>query len=779
MSKIVIFAKRKKLNLKIYITSLIFLILHVNLNAQIIQGKISSNMKNVPYANVFLNGTNIGVSADEYGNYVINSVELGNQHIVVTAIGMVTKKIYVDITEGVNTVDIELESNSYDIDQVVVTGTKTFKRKTESPIIVNVIDSRKLQSVQACNLSDGLNFHSGIRVETDCQTCNYTQLRMNGLGGGYSQILVNGRPIFSPLTGLYGMEQIPINMIDRIEVVKGGGSSLYGSSSIGGIVNVITKIPKNAGFSFGYDYGSINSVVDDKVLFGNSTVLAENKNAGASFFVNNRDREWYDHNNDNYSELPILKDNTFGVNFFFLPSENQKIEVNFASLHEYRYGGEMVLGTAHFAMQAEERIHDILLGNVDYQINFNNESSSLITYLASQQTQRDHYTGIRPDIGSIDDEDHLSSPPYGTSLNVTNQIGFQLNHEFNNFLGSNVITFGSEYKSDCVTDEIIAYNYLIDQRVKTLGTFLQSDWKILNDINLLSGARLDNHSLLEDAVVSPRMSILFKIQNNSQLRLSYSTGFRAPQAFDADLHISFAGGGVSRIELADDLKEEKSKSLSASFNYDKAASYYIYGLTLEGFYTRLEDAFYQDPIGEDQYGRVFVKRNGDGASVKGVSLEFRSNYDQKLQLESGFTIQRSLYDNEISYSDELSSTRVFLRTPNNYGYATIDYTPSNWFKFSTNLVHTGKMDLVHMGGSQEQENDEYKTSDTFNVIGFKTTYIQKIERVGVTLEYSLGVKNLLNDYQNDFDTGKDRDSNFIYGPSTPRTFYVGLVMKSM
>ena len=223
----------------------------------------------------------------------------------------------------------------------------------------------------------------------------------------------------------------------------------------------------------------------------------------------------------------------------------------------------------------------------DYQINFNNESSSLITYLASQQTQRDHYTGIRPDIGSIDDEDHLSSPPYGTSLNVTNQIGFQLNHEFNNFLGSNVITFGSEYKSDCVTDEIIAYNYLIDQRVKTLGTFLQSDWKIINGINLLSGARLDKHSLLEDVVVSPRMSILFKIQNNSQLRLSYSTGFRSPQAFDADLHISFAGGGVSRIELADDLKEEKSKSLSASFNYDKAASYYIYGLTLEGFCTRL------------------------------------------------------------------------------------------------------------------------------------------------------------------------------------------------
>lgn len=756
-----------------------FFTVGICVNAQTIKGKITTNEKTVPFANVVLEGYRSGVSADENGNYVIKNAELGHQHIIVTAIGMLTKKVYVDISEGVNIIDINVESTSYDIDQVVVTGTKTFKINSASPVMVNVIGSRLLEGVQACNLAEGLNFQPGIRVETDCQTCNYTQLRMNGLAGGYSQILVNGRPIFSPLTGLYGMEQIPTNMIDRIEIVRGGGSSLYGSSAIGGIVNVITKLPKNDGFSFGYDYGNVNNTSDDKVLYGNVNVVTENKNAGATFFVNNRERDWYDHNDDNYSELPVLKDNTFGANFFFLPSDNQKLEVNLGSLHEYRYGGEMVGGAAHFAMQAEERVHDVLLGNVDYQINFNDGASSLIAYLASQQTQREHYTGIRPDAGSVDDEGHLSKPPYGTSLNTTNQIGFQLNHECNNFLGSNVFTVGSEYNSDDVIDEIVAYNYLIDQRVKTLGVFLQSDWNITESINLLSGARLDKHSLLEDIVVSPRMSLLYKMQKNSQFRMSYSTGFRAPQAFDADLHIAFAGGGISRIELADDLKEERSKSFSASYNYDKAASNYIYGFTLEGFYTRLDDAFYQDPDGEDEFGDVFVKRNGDGATVKGATVEFRANYDQKIQIESGFTIQRSLYENAVSYSDDLGSKRAFLRTPNNYGYATINYTPSDKFRLSTNLVHTGKMDLVHMGGAPEQENDEYKTSDVFNAIGVKATYVQKIEKVGVSLEYSLGLKNLTNDYQHDFDSGKDRDSNFIYGPSTPRTFYIGLVMKSL
>ena len=118
------------------------------------------------------------------------------------------------------------------LNEIVVTGTKTLKRKTETPIIVNILNGKTLNNLQACNLSDGLKFQPGLRIETNCQTCNYTQLRMNGLQGGYSQILVNGRPIFSALMGLYGMEQLPVNMIERVEVVRGGGSSLYGTGAI-------------------------------------------------------------------------------------------------------------------------------------------------------------------------------------------------------------------------------------------------------------------------------------------------------------------------------------------------------------------------------------------------------------------------------------------------------------------------------------------------------------------------------------------------------------------
>ena len=748
-------------------------------SSQILQGKITSDGVEVPFANIVIDRHLRGVSSDEFGYYKMEKLSLGRHQLIVSSIGMVKKKLEVNIKDGLNIIDIDLTPTIYNLDQVVITGTKTFKRKTQSPVIVNVIDSKKLQNVQACNLAEGLKFQPGLRVETDCQTCNYTQLRMNGLSGGYSQILINGRAIFSPLTGLYGMEQIPTNMIDRIEVVRGGGSSLYGSSAIGGIVNVITKTPSINNYSLGYDLSIINGDSEDKIIYGNATVISDNKNSGATFFVNNRNRGWYDHNGDNFSELPKLIDNTFGATLFLLPSKNQKLEANLGSLYEYRYGGEMVDGVPHFSMQSEERVHNVLLGNLDYQINFNDARSSFIAYLAAQQTNRTHYTGIRPDIGSTDDVIHLQNPPYGTSLNTTKQAGFQINHTISNFFGPNILTLGSEVVADDVMDEISTYNYLVDQNVVTHGLFFQSDWELTESFNLLSGARFDNHSLLDNIVVSPRLSFLYKLREETQFRITYSTGFRAPQAFDTDLHMAFSGGGISRIILADDLKQERSKSLSASINYDTATEEYIYGFTIEGFYTHLKDAFYQDPSGSDSFGDIFIKRNGSGATVKGLTMELRANFKKKVQLESGFTLQQSLYDEEIEYSENLPSRKEFLRSPDYYGYATLSYNPNSKISFAANLVHTGAMNLLHLAGAPGQLNDEFLVSPVFNTIGFKSTYIQSFKSSGIKMEYSIGIKNLTNDYQQEFDSLKNRDSNFIYGPSLPRTIYFGLVLKSI
>ena len=310
---------------------------------------------------------------------------------------------------------------------------------------------------------------------------------MNGLQGGYSQILVNGRPIFSPLTGLYGLEQIPVNMIERIEVVRGGVSALYGSSAIGGTVNVITKIPKKNSYSLSYTFENIDGDANQDVLNGNATVVSKDYKAGANFFVNRRTRELYDANGDNYSELPELKDNAFGVNAFYLPTEDSKINLSLSSLYEYRYGGKMVEGPAYLAQQSEERTHNVLMGSLDYQVNFNDDKSSFILYYGGQSTKRDHYTGIIPD-DEIEKQQFFANPPYGTSEVETHQGGGQFNQRIDSFLGgTTTLTTGAEFVYDDVYDIIPSYNYLIDQTTRNFGAFFQNDWDVTENLNFLSG----------------------------------------------------------------------------------------------------------------------------------------------------------------------------------------------------------------------------------------------------------------------------------------------------
>ncbi len=742
-------------------------------------GDVQCEGEHIPFATVYVEGTTIGTTTDHTGHYMLIDLPPGKHMVVATSMGYSTVKMEVSIVDHkLIEVNFELVEETMSINEVVITGTKTFKRQTDAAVIVNVIDSKLLNQTQSCNISEGLKFQPGLRVETDCQTCNYTQLRMNGLGGGYSQILINGRPVFSPLTGLYGMEQIPANMVERIEVVRGGGSALYGSSAVGGTVNVITKIPKESSYDLSWTSQSINGGGMDNILSGNVNMLTQKHNAGAAIFVNRRMREAYDHNGDNFSELPQLANNSFGANLFFKPTHNQKIELSFSSMTEYRYGGEMVKDPAHMALQSEERTHYVFMGGLDYQINFNEEKSSFIAYLAGQKTNRDHYTGIIPD-DSVGISNHLADPPYGYTHNLTLQVGTQLNHRVNDFLGGrNVFTVGVEYVYDEVFDTIPAYNYEIDQQTGNLGAFFQSDWEVFGGLTLLTGVRADKHNLLDRVVFSPRVSLLYKLETFTQFRLTWGTGFRAPQAFDADMHIAFAGGGVSRIVLAPGLGEERSNSLSASVNYDRASEKFIVGFTLEGFYTKLDNAFYLQPIGSDQYGDVFEKRNGSGASVQGGTLELRGNYNKQMQVEAGITLQTSLYDEAVENIEGEEPLNEFMRTPNQYGYVTLAVTPGERFAASVSGVYTGPMELVHYAGSPEQLVDEYVTSSSFFELNLKVGYTFKLEVIDSGIEVFGGVKNLTNAYQSDFDTGKNRDSGYIYGPAAPRTYFLGLRLRS-
>jgi len=386
---------------------------------------------------------------------------------------------------------------------------------------------------------------------------------------------------------------------------------------------------------------------------------------------------------------------------------------------------------------------------------------------------RDHYTGILPD-DTAELTIHRENPPFGTSVNNSLTSGIQYNRDVAKKKGNkHIVTGGLEYIYNDVLDEIPAYAYLIDQETHNVGLFAQSDWEMNSEVSLLSGIRFDYHNLLDNVVANPRVSLLIKPSRMLRYRFSYGEGFRAPQAFDADMHIAFAGGGISRITLSPDLQQERSRSLNASVTYDKMYKKLITGFTFNGFYTQLTNAFTLENIGEDAFGEQFEKRNGDNAEVYGLTVEYRLNYNKQIQVESGFTLQESRFDNPVTVIDGFNPESRFMRTPNLYGFASLDFDPNEKWDININYVLTGPMLVPHFAGAPNQLTDEIISSETCNNMSIR------IERNTEWLKNSessvyAGVKNVLNSYQSNFDIGKNRDSGFVYGPALPRTFFVGL-----
>ncbi|MBM3442416.1 MAG: TonB-dependent receptor [Bacteroidetes bacterium] len=661
------------------------------------------------------------------------------------------------------------------LDEVVVTATRTARRRSESPLLVRVLDRRSLQSLPAMALSDALSYQPGLRVEVACQTCNYTQLRMNGLPGAYSQVLVDGRPLFSPLLGLYGLEQLPTELIEKVEVLRGGGSSLYGSAAIAGTVNIITRQPERSGTTMQTQYQRVGEQSGDLTASLRSSQVRADGKAGMSFIANRRQRQWFDANDDGYSETPRARSGMAGWNAFLQPGAGKRLQASLTYLQEYRRGGEMTSEPVVAAAQAEERDYGTWTGSADYRQSLRGSQAVYTAYIGWQQVRRAHYTGILP----TEDKAlaaHLANPPVGGSRSHTLQAGTQLNLQLaRDSLQKHVLTIGTEWLREAIADTIPAYQFQVRQTTSDLGVFAQSDWSPHPRWTLLTGLRADLHNLIPGrALLSPRTALLYRPIPSQQLRVGYGAGFRAPQAFDTDLHMAFASGGVSRIQIAPGLREERSQSLHLSWNADHAHSNRIFGYTLEAFFTSLQDAFALVNTGRDSVGEIFSKRNGGQASVAGLTVECRAERKGIFHWEASLTWQRSWYREPVTVADSLPPQQRFLRTPDIYGYSHFGWTLRGRWQVGLSQVYTGPMILVHFAGGSNYPSDRLARTRPFLEHHLRIDRSWMLRKGDAQIDAFLGVRNLTNQYQSDFDRGPYRDSNFIYGPSIPRSFFLGL-----
>ncbi len=745
-----------------------FYLVSIALHSQNIKvsGIVTAEGKAVPFANIYLEHTAKGTTTDENGIYSL-AIPKGHHEIIVQAIGYKKIKNHLDVlTLEEIVLDFELKEDVLGLNQVVVSASRTGQLRQTAPVIVSVTTAKDFDATQSISLSEGLNFQPGLRMETNCQNCGFSQVRMNGLDGAYSQILIDSRPVFSALNGVYGLDQIPANSVERVEVVRGGGSALYGSNAIAGTINIITKEPTENIFEVATNLALIQGTSSDKAVTLNGTILTKDYNAGLRISGMYRDRNPFDANVDGYTEITKIENKTFSLKSFYNPSIESKLSLDFHVTTEFRRGGNN-LHLLPFESDITEQItSDVIGGGLSYEA-ISPNSNKYSFYATAQLSKNDNFYGGK---GETLEE---SIQGYGKTMDDTYVLGGQMTVDQDQFLGgSAAFTYGSEFKHSEMQDEKPGYNAFINQTLNIFGFYAQQEWQATERLKILGGIRADIHNIAKEKVVfNPRLNFLYSLNDNLQFRTSYAKGFRAPQVFTEDIHARIAAGEVSLVVLPDNLKSETSHSFLLSADWNKTTLDENYRLSVETFYTRLKNPF----ILERTSQTVFEKRNGEGANVYGINLDavFAPNQDWIAQI--GGTLQKAKYDKPIMYSDDptasLDHARNFFKSPNFYGNFILTYAPMKAWQNNLSGVYTGSMYVPHLAGYIQK--DVLEKTDGFFELNLKSAYILEIS-ANFQLELNAGIQNIFNAYQKDFDFGLNRDATYVYGPSRPRTVFIGL-----
>lgn len=762
--------------------------------------------EHLPFVTIRLKGTTIGITTDITGHYFLRNLPVGDFTVEVSMIGF--KTIVQDVTIVANRsieIDFELEEESMSLDEVVVSANRNETTRRMAPSLVSVLDMQMLDVTNSKTLSDGLKFQPGLRVENNCQNCGTTQVRINGMEGSYSQILIDSRPMIGALAGVYGLEQIPANMIERIEVVRGGGSALFGANAIGGIINIITREPiRNTG-EFSHTISSIDGSgsLENNTTF-NASLVNDTRNAGIMVYGQHRLRDGFDIDDDGFTELPVLKNRSLGFRSFLKTGVYSRLTLEYRNIHEFRRGGDRLDLQPFESFITEQVEHYINSGSISFDKYSRDQKNKLNLYAAASHTDRNSYYGAgdpfnkdipeivpgmtQPETDEINDiieNNVLRVNAFGKTSELTYQIGGHFVRSFDNlvFMPAD-LTLGAEYLGSEL-DDISGYRTdVISQETHTYSGFLQNEWK--TDMwSFLLGGRLDKHNLVENAIFSPRLNMRYNPTENINFRLTYSEGFRAPQIFDENLHVDIAGGAQIIRILSDDLEEERSRSISGSVDlYHTIGSNTLINLLIEGFHTKLNNPFTEVRRGND----ILIENADYSAMVYGINLEGRVAIGSKLDLQAGATIQKSLYEKERKWFepetpeeaaiDQVTPTKRMMRTPDNYAYFVATYTPTDKLSASLSGNYTGSMLVPHDAGFGVEGVDRFspvnitKESPQFFELNTKIAYIINIYN-DVQVEINSGVQNIFNAYQSDFDTGAGRANNYIYGPGMPRTFFVG------
>jgi outer membrane receptor for ferrienterochelin and colicins len=652
-----------------------------------------------------------------------------------------------------------------------------------------------------------------------------TGIRINGLDGRYGRMLINGRPVWGAMAAVYGLEHFPASWIENLEISRGSRQPFWGGGgAISGTVNLITLKPSCNRTEFSAKGGLFSNGESD---WNGSGIISRTLNGGKQGLqaaYSGRYRSALDLNGDGISDIPRLHNQTLITEWNNILPQNRIFNLRTYYLFEERRGGNYFNQPFHLTDITEALTHHSAGIDMTFSASPSSSRTAHSFFFSLFFTGRNSYYGsggkaayeylaenqvwtngpqTAADTAALEKYERALNA-YGKSFEVPFTAGYNATSRLTNKLN---LEWGAEILGNMLRDAMPFYGRSLAENTVNGGAYITAVYSPLKRVTLTAGFRGDAH-LMQSRMTTghaagndtrwfftplPRINARIDFGRGINMFVGYGRGFRLPRIGSEDLHISLVGGDVLLIVQAPGLKPEVSDAADLDLGWEKKIEEHYLQIKGEGFFTRIRNMFILS--GQTQTGdfALIEKRNGENATVWGITAGLEWKWKNWVDLDLGFTRQWGLFDHPqiIWENDEAgllahpdlvhTKTRTILRNPNWHGYAVLAVTPSKW-EFSVSGLFTGNMPVPHVTGPKIfsgnasaalSEYTEIKYTPSFFDVGIRMSRQFRIADKS-SLFPELGVQNLLNSFQRDLGTGVNRDPGYQYGPLRPRFFYAGL-----
>ncbi|MFD0700866.1 TonB-dependent receptor [Myroides pelagicus] len=675
--------------------------------AQRVTGTVRTSGERLPFATVVIGNNEKALVTDEKGDFEFDGLREGTFYISAEFVGYkkLVKKFHVHQGEDV-VVNFNLEEDSK-LDEIVISGTLKPVSKSEAVVPVEIYNPTFFAKNPTANLFDAVQMINGVQPQLNCNVCNTGDIHINGMEGPYTMILIDGMPIVSSLSTVYGLFGIPTSLIDRVEVVKGPASSLYGTEAMGGIINVITKDPEKAA-QLALDAFS-TTWQEHNVDMGASYKLGKNANGlfGGNYF---KFGNLKDSNNDGFTDVTQQERVSVFNKFSFNRPSEKAASLALRYVYEDRWGGQTNWKRKQHRGGEEVYAESIFTNRFEaigmYQLPTTENIYTQFSYIYHQQNSM-----------------------YGPeSYNAKQQVAFAQAY-WDKTIGNHSLLVGSSFKYTYYNDNTRATGIYDEhglvknqaQETPIPGVFIQDEWKLNDKNKVLLGYRFD-YDQKHKGIHSPRLGYKYTPHPHHTIRGSFGTGFRVVNVFTED-HRALTG--AREVVFAEDLKPEKSYNVNLNYTFKVPANFGVLNFDINGFYTYFTNKIDAD-TDTDQYKIIYANLDGHAIS-QGVSANVDLTLDIPLKIMAGVTYMDV-------YRKEEGERNQIYHSPKWSGNVIASYNFGHGFTADVTSDWKGPMRLPRV------ENDYRPEYSPWTVLA----NVQVTKKFNKGFEVYGGVKNLFN-----------------------------------